>query len=314
MTKLRQQTYLSIILCLTSPLFLSCRGRNLPHASNTEQTTIAQALLELPNPPEHLTSANEQAKYMIKHFWDKIDLTAKDLLASHDAYEEAIANYLGLLTSFEVNEVKQELLYPLNNLVGEPLLHTLNLYRKYLYEADSPILNEDLYRIVLEWAIKSPRVEKANQEEASILLTLINKNKVGEQASDFVYTTESGQEQRLSYISTPYTFVVFATSGCSSCRDALRYISSLKDLAELQASGQLTMLVVYIGGASSENLLQETYVPSWAIKARDTHGAITEKPLYDIKASPTCYLLGRSRKVLLKDTSIDQALTYIKNH
>lgn len=315
MTKLVSQLLRPLTLGVALLLALSgCRGRSRHLPSSSEHKSIAQALIELPVPPGHIISAEEQARYMIAHFWDNIPLSSSELLTDRDAYEEAIANYLGLLTSFSASEMKQELLYPLNNLVKGPLLHTLELYRKYLYEADSPILNEDFYRIVLQWAIASPRVEKPHQEEATVLLSLINKNKVGTQAADFVYKTEAGQEQRLSYISTPYTFVVFASPGCASCRDVLRYASSLRELAELQASGKLTMLVVYIGDVSAEELAAETAVPSWAIKAVDSYGAVTTAPLYDIKASPTCYLLGRSRKVLLKDTGIEQVLSYIKTH
>lgn len=314
MTKLTSQVLRPISLVLILLCLSGCRGRNLRPSSAAEHKPIAQALVELPSPPEYITSAEEQARYMIRHFWDRIDLSSRDLLSDREAYEEAIANYLGLLTSFKSHEMREELLHPLNNLVKEPLLHTLGLYRKYLYEADSPMLNEDFFRIVLEWAIASPRVERPHQDEASVLLALINKNKVGDQATDFLYTTEAGQIQRLSYISTPYTLVIFASSGCASCRDVLRYASSLKELAELHASGKLTMLVVYIGDTSAEELAQETTVPRWAIKATDTSGEITQAPLYDIKASPTCYLLGRSRRVLLKDTGINQALSYIKSH
>lgn len=298
-------------LILLSP---SCLNRASKQSLSSDTLSVEELLVRLPEPPAHLASAHEQARYMVDHFWDNINLSDPSIITHAEAYEEAIVTYLGLLTSLPLEEVRPQLLYPLEQMVKQPLLYTMTLYRKYLYEADSPLTNEDFFRPVLEWAISSPRVDQPYQEQASLMLKLINKNRVGQQAEDFLYKTADERSLRLSQIKSPYTMVIFSSIGCPYCREVMSYLKEQKGLAQMAARGQLTLLVIYLGEGASSYIEQRGIAPEWATVGYDPEGEIMRRPLYDLKASPTCYLLGRSREVVMKDAMPDEIVRYLQMH
>ena len=49
------------------------------------------------------------------------------------------------------------------------------------------------------------------------------------------------------------------------------------------------------------------------INAYDAGQVLTMKKLYDLKAMPTLYLLGKNKVVLLKDINVTQIIQFLSN-
>ena len=53
-------------------------------------------------------------------------------------------------------------------------------------------------------------------------------------------------------------------------------------------------------------------MPSGWIVGWNRQGDISNKTLYEIRATPTVYLLDKQKKVILKDASIEQIIQYLQ--
>ncbi len=264
----------------------------------------------LPKVPSSITEAKAQSKYMLAHFWDKFDFSHEDILKNKDSFEESFANYFGLLTSLDSKEVSKELLYPLKNSLDSILKEELRLYRKYLYEADSPMLSNELYEEVLKWILKTPRTNALQKEEARLLLEIITKNKVGAIATNFVYQTADGSKHHLKNLLSPYSLLVFAKADCPTCEVFTQQLISSKELEQELQKLKLQIVLIYLDKEVPQAKLER--LPKSIIAGFDYKEDILQKQLYDIKSTPTFYLLKRGGEVLLKETSPDEVLEYIK--
>ncbi len=266
----------------------------------------------LPEVPAFITDANEQALYMLKHYWDKFDFNHQELLNNREEFEEYFANYFGLLSSLDFDLVKEATLYPLEHSLDSVLKEELYLYRKYFYEADSPMNNNAIYEYVLTWMLSTPRTNQLQKEEARLLLDLVSKNKVGKRATNFIYQKADGSKHHLRNLLAPYSLLVFVKSDCASCE---AFIKQLKEENELRAELKrlkLDIVLIYLDTELPKETLDN--LPKWLIAGFDCEGAILQEQLYDIKATPTFYLLKRGGEILLKETFPDAVLEYLQEN
>ena len=71
-------------------------------------------------------------------------------------------------------------------------------------------------------------------------------------------------------------------------------------------SGTLRILAVYPDKDISIWQKHLHNIPAEWVNGYDKHTAINNRMLYDLKAIPTIYLLGRDKKVILKDADVRQ--------
>lgn len=254
-----------------------------------------------PSVPIHIDAPEQQARYLVEHYWDAVDLRQPLSEGEEEELEHHIVDYIGLMQSFAQENYADQLLIPLKKASEEMLLRVLSIYKTYLYDAGSQIASDEYYNTVLQWCITSPKLSKELQEQARGLLERLRLNVVGEQAKDFVYTKVDGSKHRFVNETAPYTLLVFATAHCQTCHNTLQAISGNKQLQADVLRGDLGILVVYIQTSPQEYEGEQAELPEWISSGYDASGEILDKPLYDIKASPTIYIVSRSGKVVAKD-------------
>lgn len=298
-------------LALLSGLGLSsCVSSEHRARPETETSTPRLERIQI---PLHLQSAQEQARYLLAHFWDRTNLTDSTLVAE-ESVEEAFADYCGLLTSFPAEQVAAEILYPLNQSDGKVLLYALSMYHRYLYQGGSPAMSDEHYRHVLHWAIRSPKVQAAHQEQARLLLDLLDKNAIGTPYTDLIYTSLDGSQHRLRHLKAPRTIVVFSTPDCPSCGHTLEELLAAPHISQGLESKQIGIFVLYLQCTSAQYQSVAPQLPESIDTGHDAEGHVLGQQLYDIKASPTIYLLERGGKVLLKDATPRQIEQYLRTN
>ncbi len=300
------------VFLLASVLSLPACSSSSSGTSNQQETGRSIFPRPLPNVPSSIKEADEQAFYMLQHYWDKFDFGNKEILDKPEAFEECLANYFGLLTSLKLEQVKEPALYPLKNSLDSVLQVELKLYRKYFYEANSPMNNNDIYEAVLNWTLSTPRTSKEQKIEAELLLALISKNKVGTKATDFIYQEADGSKHHLDHLLAPYSLLAFVKSDCATCEAFVEQLKGNDELREELKRLKLDIVLIYLDAEMGQEELSE--LPSWIIAGTDCQNVILNKQLYDIKATPTFYLLKRGGEVLLKETFPDEVLEYLKKN
>ena len=185
------------------------------------------------------------------------------------------------------------------------------LSEKYLYDANSPMRNEDYFIPVLEQMIGSKRLTEYDKIRPIDQLEQAHKNRPGMTATDFTYVTPKGKSERMSAIKADYTMLFFYDPDCTSCQEFERVFSEMPAFLDMQEKGILRVLAVYPDDNEEEWLLKSSQMPHGWIVGWNKQGDIRSKTLYEIRATPTLFLLDKQKKVILKDATLEQIIRHL---
>lgn len=287
----------------------------------------AEIPLAIRNNPE---SARE---YLLENFWDRyISKAGKDtslLSIEENVLEKAYAEYLRLLLT-ENNAEKQAALQ--RQLIAKAdsfavagkrqlLMNFLKFSELYLYNPNSPYLDEELYIPVLESVMNSEALDTLSKVPYAYQLELALLNRVGQKANDFPYTylygVENGGSQPLVKETTlyategKYLLIYFNNPGCMSCNEIKQILEQDVGIAGMIKDGELVILSLYIDGDSERWFSGYRDFPHEWIYAKGEQSLFADNTLYGIRAIPSLYLLDSNKKVLLKDASVGRTLEYL---
>lgn len=305
-----KQYFASALLCfvvLTACTGNSTRGGGASAADTTSVAVSHELRLEVPVPPAML-SDSAKLEFVAEHYWDNFDYADTAWIADTTALERAFAGWAGLLERLprEQASALSGRLIVRAEATPAMLLRLSETAERFFDDPNSPYRSEDLYIPVLEAVLASQTIDTLYQVRLRAQLTSAMKNRPGMPAADFVYTRGDGTTGRLYGLTADYTLLLFYVPDCPNCAVAERYIAASESLAPLIASGRLKVLAVYPG---KDPELWREHLPAmpadWTV-GRDARRAIDNRELYDIRATPSLYLLDRDKRVILKDVRVER--------
>lgn len=298
---------------LTFIVLVSISSCSKPKSQDVAATAASKRAFTLPDIPSNLLSENERVSYMLAHYWDNYDFQDTLVIKDPNVTEQAVVNYINLFRVATPDEISVSIKNMLSKSQNNPLVfkYFTSVYEKYLYDPNSPMRDDRFYIPVLEFIVESPRVQEIDKTRPKAILQLAQKNLPGMKATDFAYITASGKVRRVSDVKAELTILLFYVPGCKGCELTIKEISSNPRLVGLIESGKLKVLAIYAEGDLQEWKKYQPSIPYLWINGCDTRREIIKKSLYDLKASPTIYLLSRDKEVLLKDTTIPQLIQFI---
>lgn len=284
--------------------------------SIAENNSIENPELAIPLPqiPLSLTNPHDRASFFIKHYWDEFNFSDLSYLNNEKSLEASIANFLGVATSLPLNEVKPSLLLPLEKSSEEMFDFFIKIYKKYLYNPNSPLLNEEYYIPAVEYIRKSPKVSYAERVRLEDLYKLMLRNRVGKKAEDFIYEEMDGSLHHLNTQHSPYTILVFYEPECHSCSNLIEQLHYDEQLQNLVSTQKLSILFIYPDNNKELWKSSLSDFPDFVKVGINKDGSIINQQLYDIKATPTLYLLDNRTNVILKDARIEVIKEYLSQH
>jgi peroxiredoxin len=162
--------------------------------------------------------------------------------------------------------------------------------------------NGELYLSFLQCRLQYPHLSETDRKQLEFRLKNLQKNRIGHQASDFVYVDRKGRKSTLYSTVGEYILLYFNNPDCENCHIATR---KLKNLA-LLTDPRIKVLAVYPDADTAEWTTHTRQIPVQWIDARSFRGEIISKSLYFIQAMPTLYLLDKNKRVILKDCSPEE--------
>lgn len=259
--------------------------------------------------PDEITDPQARAKYLGEHFWDNVDFTtASEALVEQGLIDMAsifpLLNSETLISSMTALVKKAET-------SKEGLLMMLSLADKYLYGTASPLYNEAAYRGLLQSALISKALNKADKEPYQKQLVILEMNNEGSAAVDFDMQLVDGSKAKLSDIEAPVSILFFYAADNLDCKLQRFRLTQARLVNYLQRAGGIKIVAVCVEGdkAAWEKFRADS--PKEWLHVFDASGKIKSENLYDLRTLPRLYLLDEQKTVLLKNTKADDIEQYL---
>jgi thiol-disulfide isomerase/thioredoxin len=287
----------------------SCGARPASGDTSDVDTLGVHQSFELPEVPAMLTSPEDRLHFVVMHYWDRFDFRDTALIHLPDLTEQALVNYLDLLTRVDEAQADSSFARTFTAAGEETVMYHYfaENVRRYLYNPNSPLRNEDLYASAARYLAAHPEQDIAAQSRAVHDLKLIAMNRPGQPATDFPYVLRGGRKGTLRTLRTTVpVLVVFYNPDCESCVETLGQMRASQVLTQAVQSGRLTVLAVYTEGDADIWRQHAGELPDGWLDAQDPARVILEKELYDLSGMPSLYLLDKDKRVMLKDPTWPQ--------
>ena len=256
-------------------------------------------------PQESITTEitpEERLQYRVDHFWDDFNFEDDKQLTmlSREQMIYALSEYVTIIPEERADSLMRVLIRRAST-SHDMLDYFYTLCEIVLHNPNSVLRNDEYYIPVLEELVASPLLDEYERIVPAYDLEVALKNRIGRQATDFVYTLEDGSEHRLYDIKANYTILMFSNPECPLCGEIMRQIASSQLLTALIEHGVLKVLTLYPDEDIAHWRKYIGNIPSEWIRAYDKGGVLTKERLYNLSAIPALYLLDRDKRVLIKD-------------
>lgn len=298
----------------TSPSSKPTESETLSKSDVSVQTGKSDPLFPLPDIPVMITDPEESMVYLSKHYWDLFPFADTTLITQPEITEQGLVDYIQLLNQIAPIDAQNSINTLLDKAKLHPTmyLHFVSLLEKYLYDPNSPFRSDEHYIVALQHFRQSGLLSLAKQEVYGFQLEMTLKNRAGSTATNFAYTTANGDKQMMHALQSNYLILFFTNPDCPSCAETTELLVNSKALQGVfllnsSASSMLTVLSIYPDSNIEEwrKALPRMPQQHW-VNAYDEGTVVTNKRLYDIKAIPTLYLLDKNKKVILKDSTLEE--------
>lgn len=306
-----KKTIRFLIFTLLAVLLAGCQF--MQKDNSTAHQVVEEESFPFPAIPAMITAPEERAAYLLTHYWEKVDF-GKHVLGNQDSLMEQ--GFVDFLSVFP-HAIPSVLHESANNMIQHALVDSsrvrplVDLVEDYLYHPNSPMLNEDYFRVFLEEFLKVDKLSFSVKEELKFHLATVNKNKVGDKVANFTFLTNQNRSVELYQSLTSVTLLFFYDADCNECKHVLSQMKENKDLGYLTQTKQLKIITICVEGSREQwRAISNQFPRDWVKGKVDDTSSILEDFVF--RAMPTIYLLDQDKKVLLKDVLWGKLLAYIE--
>ena len=298
----------ALILTGAAACGLSAKDDRRPSQSADSCEVAAQ--LPLPVLPDSLTEPRQRLSYVLTHFWDAMDWTDSVLIGSEEFMEQNAANFYDLFRLTDSVSASDATARMLAGASVSPRAYAAvaDIAEKYLYDPNSPMLNEESYLIVSELLVADAKLPETEIARIADRRRRLLKNRVGTKAADFVFVDRDGRRSTLSDVigRRPYTVVMFYDTDCENCKEVERQLAETPELGAAIEAGQLTFLAVcpFETDRGKWTAQAQTFPAEWLV-GYSPEGRVADDEVYDIRATPSIYAIARDGLVIGKDVKAD---------
>ncbi|MDR0756422.1 MAG: DUF5106 domain-containing protein [Tannerella sp.] len=284
---------------------------------NRQANAVRQQQREFPmvKVPSLYVDPQARAEYMAMHYWDLFDFRdTVNVGSAATVTEQALVNYIAIISYARYDVASKGIVHLIDLAESDSAAHAFfaaNLER-YLYEANSPMHNDELFMPALERLLASEMVNDSRKIRLKMMWNDLQKNRPGTPAAEIHYQTAAGKRQTLSAIRSEYVLLIFHNPGCNACIALIDMIEKSAAIKEMQRRNRLQILAIYPDKQLDEwkKHLHEI-PPSW-LNGFDYNTEIDSNETYVLRAIPSVYLLDKNKTVILRDTSIPAVEQYLE--
>ena len=244
-------------------------------------------------------------------YWDnKIDtLIAQQ---SREQTEKAFCEFVSTFATTSEDTIRMSIHHLMKQCEKDPMYYMQMALaaEMLLYGNNSPLMNEDYYIYFLEEIQATECLNKGYKFRYEKQLEACLKNRPGTQASDIHFIDTHGNENSLHELEAKHVLLIFYSPSCHKCHDVMNQLKQDEQFNQWITSEELKVLAMYADGNQEEWTSEKDYFPPTWINGYDHKDEIYTKGTYQLRMSPTMYLLDSNKKVILKDTKLEDITKY----
>lgn len=272
-------------------------------------TAVAQKELPLPAVPDSLTTPRLRAEYILDRFWDGMDWRDTTLTRDTEFMEQNAANFYNLFQFTDSAGIVSAAGRMLEGAKVDRQTYrdVAEIAELYLFEPESPVVDEESFLIVADLLLADGALEDAERMRIEDARSAAMLNRVGHTANDFEMITREGAQMKLSEAAkrNKLTVLMFYDPDCHDCAEFERF------LAEAKPGDVGVVMVSPYGEQDGLWASHAATMPSEWIVARPVSEEFDDEGLYDIRMTPTVYLLDCEGMVVAKNVTIHNFLDRI---
>lgn len=283
-------------------LFLACVG-----AMNA-QTTAQQPYFQLPIIPDSIKSFDNRLDYMVEHYWDFADM--KKVFSSRSKMAEAFDTYINFMPHATATKAKASVSKFLKSIKKpEDLLFIAELAEGKLYADTAMLPSDELYVIFAQAVADNRGVDRNAKMRFEHQARTLSRTQRGMKAPEFEFTTPEGLKRTFQPDTTARVTVLFFNDpDCTDCRLARVRLDADLHTQKLVETGVVDIVSITPTEGTDPLWLNATasYPSSWTV------GAAPEiDEIYDIRRSPTLYLIDHKGLIQLKTDNAEAVLSIL---
>lgn len=264
---------------------------------------IIEPLFEYPVAPEELVGLQDKSDYLMEHFWDKMDFKSKKAI-DQNALNDAFRVYTTPMRFADAEKVETSV----NKLIADISknavlsLQFAKAAEEALYSPRADVWNDRIFLKFVDNILRSKDIKKERKTKYERLHKILNNSMQGSVPAEFDYITPEGKTAHY-HPNGVITLIEFGTPDCDDCRLIKLKLETNVKFSSLVDRGKINVL--YINTDAS---------PGWQEKLKDYpekwHVGTSEqiKDLYDMRLSPTLYVIDREGKVAVKNIDVETAM------
>lgn len=141
---------------------------------------------------------------------------------------------------------------------------------------------------------------------------MLSLNLPGTKATEFQFTTPTGEIKKIGDVQGKYTVLLFYNPDCKSCSQILEATKRSEIIHKALEEENTTLVAIY---PQDDSYIWRKYietVPDKWINGCDNGMTLISEVLYDLRVLPVFYLLDSNKEVVLKDVPLKTIEEFFK--
>lgn len=280
---------------------------NITAQNDSTQQIVVTALFEYPIVPDDIEDWTERNNWLIENFWGQLDFDQKSVgqIQLNHAFKTWVVP-MRFANKDVVLKATDKLLSKLSK--NPALLYQFTKAAEdNLYSPTAEVWIDEVYVKFLKSISVNKKIDDIRKIRYKIQYEKLNNSLLGNTAKTFGFVERNGQNKKIDF-GDKYVIIEFGHPDCTDCRIATIHLETDTQIGELIADGKLQVYYI-IPDMDNDEWQRDVsdYPQSWIVGASDE-----VEDMYDIRLSPTFYVISPDKKILVKNAPIEEILQAIK--
>lgn len=268
-----------------------------------QEMLIIEPLFDYPVAPEDLDGLEAKADYLVEHFWDKMDFSQKTTV-DQNALNDAFSVYVTPMRWANPVKTNESITRLISKIEKNPSLSIQfsKAAEEALYGTRAEFWNDEIFIRFLDNLIKCKGVKPERKLRAELLRKQLSQTMRGSVPPEFDYTRPDNSRAHY-HPNGVITIIEFGDPDCDDCRLAKLKLDTNVGLSRLVEKGMVNILFINVDPDDGWQEKLKEYPKAWHVGASDEVGDI-----YDLRETPSLYVIDREGKVAAKNVTVQTAI------